>query len=61
MAAVQARLARRTLPRLTQDDLIEYSLPLHATARRTALTAPTGIIVDFRTILNYLKLIILNT
>ncbi|XP_070582266.1 TOG array regulator of axonemal microtubules protein 1-like [Ptychodera flava] len=32
MAAVQARLARRQLPRLNKDGLVEYSIPLPASA-----------------------------
>lgn len=32
--AVQARLSRRQLPRITQDGLIEYSLQIPATALR---------------------------
>ena len=33
LAAVRARLARRVLPRLTQDGLVEYGLPIPPAAQ----------------------------
>ena len=41
--AVQARLSRRQLPRITHDGLVEYSLQIPASAlRRVEATAPSG-------------------
>ncbi len=40
--AVQARLSRRQLPRITQDGLVEYSLQIPRSAVRRAANAATS-------------------
>ncbi len=40
MEAVQARLARRKLPKLTSDGTLEYSMPIPATAKNQAPLSP---------------------
>ncbi|XP_069943986.1 TOG array regulator of axonemal microtubules protein 1 isoform X3 [Cherax quadricarinatus] len=47
LAAVQARLARRQLPRVTPDGLIEYSLVVPSSNKRNNLTYPKGADVDW--------------
>ncbi|XP_066970211.1 TOG array regulator of axonemal microtubules protein 1 isoform X2 [Macrobrachium rosenbergii] len=47
MAAVQARLARRKLPRVSPDGLIEHSITIPANARRTKLSLPKGADIDW--------------
>ncbi|XP_064092455.1 uncharacterized protein LOC135205604 isoform X5 [Macrobrachium nipponense] len=47
MAAVQARLARRKLPRVTPDGLIEHSITIPPNARRTKLSLPKGADIDW--------------
>ncbi|XP_042889345.1 uncharacterized protein LOC122264468 [Penaeus japonicus] len=47
MAAVQARLARRKLPKVSPDGLIEYALAIPSSTRRTKLSLPKGADVEW--------------
>ncbi|XP_050721926.1 TOG array regulator of axonemal microtubules protein 1-like [Eriocheir sinensis] len=47
LEAVQARLARRQLPRVSPDGLIEYSLVVPVTGRHSSLTRIKGADVDW--------------
>ncbi|XP_068211217.1 TOG array regulator of axonemal microtubules protein 1 isoform X2 [Palaemon carinicauda] len=47
MAAVQARLARRKLPRVSPDGLIEYSITIPPNPKRTQLSLPKGADIDW--------------
>ncbi|XP_042208481.1 TOG array regulator of axonemal microtubules protein 1-like [Homarus americanus] len=47
MEAVQARLARRQLPRVTPDGLIEYSLVVPSASKRNNRALPKGADVDW--------------
>eukprot|EP00062_Callorhinchus_milii_P018045 gi/632971096/ref/XP_007902004.1/ PREDICTED: protein FAM179B [Callorhinchus milii] len=42
MAAVQARLARRTLPKLTSQGLVEYAIPMPTSAHGRGVQIPLG-------------------
>ncbi|XP_048455642.1 TOG array regulator of axonemal microtubules protein 1 isoform X3 [Rhincodon typus] len=42
MAAVQARLARRTLPKLTPQGLVEYAIPMPSSAHGRGMQMPLG-------------------
>ncbi|XP_048393699.1 TOG array regulator of axonemal microtubules protein 1 isoform X3 [Stegostoma tigrinum] len=42
MAAVQARLARRTLPKLTAQGLVEYAIPMPSSAHGRGMQMPLG-------------------
>ncbi|XP_067894955.1 TOG array regulator of axonemal microtubules protein 1 isoform X2 [Heterodontus francisci] len=42
MAAVQARLARRTLPKLTPQGLVEYAIPMPSSAHGRGIQMPLG-------------------
>ncbi|XP_069772437.1 TOG array regulator of axonemal microtubules protein 1 isoform X2 [Narcine bancroftii] len=42
MAAIQARLARRALPKLTLQGLVEYAIPMPSSAHGRGMQAPLG-------------------